>query len=98
MLRRERLTRVAVELRFQTASSEDAFSSTIQQYEEHEAVKNLLPRHVPLLVRRHADRPIGRLGPARDWAHLNFVSTAGNTYDADTFGDTSNLPAAILQA
>ena len=45
-----------------------------------------------------AKSPIARLVAwARDrgWSHLRFVSTAGNRYDADYFGDTSKLPAAV---
>jgi predicted dithiol-disulfide oxidoreductase (DUF899 family) len=45
-----------------------------------------------------AKSPIARLvGWARErgWAHLQFLSTAGNSYDADYFGDTSKLSAAI---
>ena len=48
-----------------------------------------------------AKSPIARLvawARARGWAHLNFLSTAGNSYDADYFGDTSKLPDPILQA
>jgi len=29
---------------------------------------------------------------ARGWDHLSLLSTAGNSYDADYFGDTSKLP------
>ena len=45
-----------------------------------------------------AKSPIARLvawARERGWAHLRFLSTAGNSYDADYFGDTSKLPAAI---
>jgi predicted dithiol-disulfide oxidoreductase (DUF899 family) len=45
-----------------------------------------------------AKSPIARLvawARERGWAHLQFLSTAGNRYDADYFGDTSRLPAAI---
>jgi len=45
-----------------------------------------------------AKSPIARLVAwARDrgWSYLRFVSTAGNRYDADYFGDTSKLPAAV---
>jgi len=44
-----------------------------------------------------AKSPIARLvGWARErgWDDLDFLSTAGNSYDADYFGDTSKLPAA----
>lgn len=48
-----------------------------------------------------AKSPIARLmawARARGWTHLNFLSTAGNSYDADYFGDSSKLPAPIRQA
>ena len=41
-----------------------------------------------------AKSPIARLAAwaaARGWRHMQFVSTAGNNYDADYFGDTSKL-------
>jgi predicted dithiol-disulfide oxidoreductase (DUF899 family) len=47
-----------------------------------------------------AKPPIGRLVAwARDrgWVDLDFLSTAGNSYDADYFGDTSKLPTALHQ-
>ena len=45
-----------------------------------------------------AKSPLARLvawAGARGWTHLRFLSTAGNRYDADYFGDTSNVPPAI---
>jgi predicted dithiol-disulfide oxidoreductase (DUF899 family) len=45
-----------------------------------------------------AKSPIARLvawAHARGWSQLRFLSTAGNRYSADYFGDTSKLPAAI---
>ena len=45
-----------------------------------------------------AKSPIARLiALARDrgWPHLRFLSTAGNSYDADYFGDTSKLSDAM---
>jgi len=45
-----------------------------------------------------AKSPIARLvawACERGWDHLQFLSTAGNSYDADYFGDTSKLPAAM---
>jgi predicted dithiol-disulfide oxidoreductase (DUF899 family) len=45
-----------------------------------------------------AKSPIARLiawARERGWAHLQFLSTAGNSYTADYFGDTSKVPAAI---
>jgi predicted dithiol-disulfide oxidoreductase (DUF899 family) len=45
-----------------------------------------------------AKSPLARLiAFARDrgWAHLKFLSTAGNRYDADYFGDSSEVPDAI---
>ena len=45
-----------------------------------------------------AKSPLARLvawAGARGWTHLQFLSTAGNRYDADYFGDTSNVPLAI---
>ncbi|MBV8069834.1 MAG: DUF899 family protein [Acidobacteriaceae bacterium] len=48
-----------------------------------------------------AKSPIARLvawARARGWAHLNFLSTAGDRYNADYFGDTSNVPEPILQS
>src|SRR6185369_9541210 len=29
------------------------------------------------------------------WQHLSLLSTAGNSYDADYFGDTSKFPAGM---
>lgn len=45
-----------------------------------------------------AKSPIARLAAwahARGWNHLTFLSTAGNDYDADYFGDTSKLSAEM---
>jgi predicted dithiol-disulfide oxidoreductase (DUF899 family) len=45
-----------------------------------------------------AKSPLVRLvdwGRERGWDQLQFVSTAGNRYDADYFGDSSQIPAAI---
>jgi predicted dithiol-disulfide oxidoreductase (DUF899 family) len=45
-----------------------------------------------------AKSPIARLvawARQRGWDDLDFLSTAGNTYDADYFGDTSKLPAEL---
>jgi predicted dithiol-disulfide oxidoreductase (DUF899 family) len=45
-----------------------------------------------------AKSPIARLvawASKRGWDHLQLLSTAGNSYDADYFGDTSRLPAAV---
>ena len=53
-------------------------------------------RHLPQRVSFHvvAKSPIARLAAwkqARGWEHLSLLSTAGNAYDADYFGDTSKL-------
>jgi predicted dithiol-disulfide oxidoreductase (DUF899 family) len=48
-----------------------------------------------------AKSPIARLvawAHERGWDHLRFLSTAGNRYDADYFGDTSKLPPAIRKS
>jgi predicted dithiol-disulfide oxidoreductase (DUF899 family) len=48
-----------------------------------------------------AKSPIARLAAwahERGWDHLRFVSTAGNTYDADYFGDTSRFSPALRKA
>jgi predicted dithiol-disulfide oxidoreductase (DUF899 family) len=48
-----------------------------------------------------AKSPIARLvswAKDRGWGHLRFVSTAGNTFDADYFGDTSKLSPAHRKA
>jgi predicted dithiol-disulfide oxidoreductase (DUF899 family) len=48
-----------------------------------------------------AKSPIARLiawARERGWDHLEFLSTAGNKYDADYFGDSSKVPAAIRKA
>jgi len=45
-----------------------------------------------------AKSPIARLiawARDREWARLQFLSTAGNRYDADYFGDSSKVPEAI---
>lgn len=45
-----------------------------------------------------AKSPIARLSAwahRRGWNHLQFLSTAGNSYDADYFGDTSRLSDAM---
>ena len=45
-----------------------------------------------------AKSPIARLtawAQGRGWDHMRFLSTAGNSYDADYFGDTSKFPAAM---
>lgn len=45
-----------------------------------------------------AKSPIARLvswARNRGWSNLRFLSTAGNSYTSDYFGDTSKLPAAV---
>jgi predicted dithiol-disulfide oxidoreductase (DUF899 family) len=45
-----------------------------------------------------AKSPIARLAAwrhKRGWDHLRLLSTAGNNYSADYFGDSSKVPAAI---
>ncbi len=45
-----------------------------------------------------AKSPVARLvawARERGWAHLEFLSTAGNGYTSDYFGDSSKLPAQI---
>jgi predicted dithiol-disulfide oxidoreductase (DUF899 family) len=45
-----------------------------------------------------AKSPIARLvawAHARGWDRLALLSTAGNNYDADYFGDTSKLPSGV---
>ena len=45
-----------------------------------------------------AKSPIARLiawASERQWTHLRFLSTKGNRYDADYFGDSSKVPEAI---
>jgi predicted dithiol-disulfide oxidoreductase (DUF899 family) len=45
-----------------------------------------------------AKSPIARLeawARERGWPHLKFLSTAGNKYSADYFGDTTNISAAL---
>ena len=53
-------------------------------------------RHLGRRVAFHivAKSPVARLvawAHARGWDHLSLLSTAGNSYDADYFGDTSKL-------
>jgi predicted dithiol-disulfide oxidoreductase (DUF899 family) len=53
-------------------------------------------RHLGQRVAFHvvAKSPIARLAAwahERGWEHLSLLSTAGNSYDADYFGDTSKL-------
>lgn len=60
-------------------------------------------RHVGQRAAFHvvAKSPIARLSAwahVRGWDHLSFVSTAGNGYDADYYGDTSKLPADLRRA
>ena len=48
-----------------------------------------------------AKSPIARLlawARERGWNHLQFVSTAGNSYDADYFGDTSKFSPEMRKA
>ena len=48
-----------------------------------------------------AKSPIARLAAwahLRGWDHLQFLSTAGNAYDADYFGDTSNFSAEMRRS
>jgi predicted dithiol-disulfide oxidoreductase (DUF899 family) len=54
-------------------------------------------RHIGQRAAFHvvAKSPIARLAAwthARGWEHLSLLSTAGNSYDADYFGDTSKFP------
>jgi len=60
-------------------------------------------RHIGERASLHvvAKSPIARLvawAHERGWNHLEFLSTAGNRYAADYFGDTSKLPPAIRKA
>jgi predicted dithiol-disulfide oxidoreductase (DUF899 family) len=60
-------------------------------------------RHAPQRAAFYvvAKSPIARLvawAHARGWNHLQFLSTAGNGYDADYFGDTSKLPPDVRKA
>jgi predicted dithiol-disulfide oxidoreductase (DUF899 family) len=60
-------------------------------------------RHIGQRASLHvvAKSPIARLiawARERGWDHLQLLSTAGNSYDADYFGDSSNVPAAIRRA
>ena len=57
-------------------------------------------RHVPQRASFYivAKSPIVRLtawAQNRGWDHLRFLSTAGNSYDADYFGDTSSFGPAM---
>src|SRR5919197_6767591 len=57
-------------------------------------------RHVGFRAAFHvvAKSPIARLAAwahERGWNHLSLLSTAGNSYDADYFGDTSKFSAAL---
>lgn len=45
-----------------------------------------------------AKSPLARLvawGRERGWSHFTFLSTAGNRYDADYFGDSSKVPEGL---
>ena len=57
-------------------------------------------RHIGQRASMHivAKSPIARLAAwahQRGWEHLSLISTAGNSYDADYFGDTSKFPEAM---
>ncbi|CAM5343785.1 hypothetical protein AFEL58S_01127 [Afipia felis] len=57
-------------------------------------------RHLSQRVAFHvvAKSPIARLAAwahKRGWEHMCLISTAGNSYDADYFGDTSKLSKAM---
>jgi len=57
-------------------------------------------RHVVQRASLHvvAKSPLARLiawACEREWTHHRFLSTAGNRYDADYFGDSPRLPDAI---
>lgn len=57
-------------------------------------------RHVPQRMPMYivAKSPIARLvawAHERGWDHLTLLSTAGNSYDADYFGDTSRVSEAM---
>jgi predicted dithiol-disulfide oxidoreductase (DUF899 family) len=55
-----------------------------------------VPQQVPFWI--VAKSPIARLvawAQERGWDHLRFLSIAGNSYDADYFGDTSKVSAAM---
>ena len=58
-------------------------------------------RHVGKRAALHivAKSPIARLAAwahERGWEHLSLISTSGNSYDADYFGDTSKLTRELL--
>jgi predicted dithiol-disulfide oxidoreductase (DUF899 family) len=57
-------------------------------------------RHLGQRIAFHvvAKSPIARLAAfrhARGWEHLSLLSTAGNSYDADYFGDTSKFSPGL---
>jgi predicted dithiol-disulfide oxidoreductase (DUF899 family) len=55
-----------------------------------------VPQRVPMWI--VAKSPIARLvawAKDRGWNHLRFLSTAGNGYDADYFGDTAGFSPAM---
>lgn len=57
-------------------------------------------RHLGQRIAFHvvAKSPIARLAAfrhVRGWEHLSLLSTAGNTYDADYFGDTSKFSPSL---
>jgi predicted dithiol-disulfide oxidoreductase (DUF899 family) len=57
-------------------------------------------RHIGQRAALHivAKSPVARLAAwahERGWEHLSLLSTAGNSYDADYFGDTSNFSPAM---
>lgn len=57
-------------------------------------------RHIGQRASLHivAKSPIARLAAwshERGWEHLSLLSTAGNSYDADYFGDTSKFPKGM---
>ena len=59
-------------------------------------------RHIGARAALHivAKSPIARLAAwadERGWKHLSLLSTAGNNYDADYFGDTSKFPKGMRQ-
>jgi predicted dithiol-disulfide oxidoreductase (DUF899 family) len=59
------------------------------------AVRHVKQRAAVYAVARS---PLARLvawAHQRGWDHLRFLSTAGNSYNADYFGDSSKVPAAV---
>ena len=59
------------------------------------AASHLSQRAALYIVAKSSIVRLAAWAHGRGWSHLSLISTAGNSYDADYFGDTSKFPKGL---